>query len=282
MQQALVIDHVSKHFLRDLEATKEQTERAVERLRRLFRRQETETVTVVEDITLSVRRGEIFGILGENGSGKSTLIRMISTLLLPDEGSIRLFGHDVVAEPRSAQRMINRVSVEASFFKHLSALENLSYTARLYGLPVSEAERRIGRILAALRFDVARLNEPMEDFSRGMQQKVAIARALLTTPVMLLLDEPTTGLDPRSRRDVQSFIQEVRKEHDTTILLTTHDMQEAEALCDRLCIMQHGRILAQGTLSELKGRYTASGDGSLEEVFLSLTGSSLNGEDDVG
>ena len=166
-------------------------------------------------------------ILGQNGSGKSTLVRLLSTLLLPDGGSARIFGHDI-AETRAVRRLVNRVSVEASFFKKMSADENLAYAARFYGLTPRETRERIPEILDRVGFPAARRSHAMENLSRGTQQKVALARALLTSPVLLLLDEPTTGLDPRSKLEVQDFIREVRAIHDTTILLCTHDLAEAE------------------------------------------------------
>jgi ABC-2 type transport system ATP-binding protein len=248
--------------------------------RSLWRRGEQRPATVAVDrITLSVRRGEIFGLLGANGSGKSTLIRLISTLLIPDGGEIRVFGHDVTREERAVQRLINRVSVEASFFKKLSALENLMYAARLYDLPAAEARQRATTILRQLGLSEKRLHEPLEQMSRGMQQKVAIARGLLTAPVVLLLDEPTTGLDPRSKQDVQRFVLEMRERHDTTVFLTTHDMDEADRLCDRIAVIDDGRIVALDTPAGLK-RAIAEQTGrigvSMEDVFLALTGKSLD------
>jgi ABC-2 type transport system ATP-binding protein len=234
----------------------------------------------VDHISLEIRRGEIFGLLGANGSGKSTLIRLISTLLVPDAGSIRVFGLDVQQHQRAVQRMLNRVSVEASFFKKLSALENLQYAARLYDLPVGQARHDAVRILAGLGLSEKRLYEPLEHMSRGMQQKVAIARGLLTSPVLLLLDEPTTGLDPRSKQDVQRFVQQMRTQHDTTIFLTTHDMDEADRLCDRIAVIDSGRIVALDTPEELKrtvgARNGSNGAATMEEVFLALTGKSLD------
>ena len=203
------------------------------------------TVTIaVDHVTFEVKKGEIFGILGPNGGGKSTLIRLIATLLLPDGGQIRVFDHDVVEDPMAAQRMINRVSVEASFFKKLSPMENLLYGARLYGVKGSVIHEQVKSILRRLDIPEKNIGRPMEEMSRGMQQKVAIARALLSSPILLLLDEPTTGLDPRSKREVQSFIRELRDMHDTTILLTTHDMVEADTLCDRIAIMDSGKVVA--------------------------------------
>jgi ABC-2 type transport system ATP-binding protein len=212
-------------------------------------------------------------VLGQNGSGKSTLVRALSTLLLPDGGRARVFGHDVVREAAAVRSLVNRVSVEASFFKRMSAMENLAYAARFYGLTPAVTRARIPQILERVGFPRARASEPMEDLSRGMQQKVALARALLTAPVLLLLDEPTTGLDPRSKREVQAFIEQIRAEHDTTILLCTHDLAEAEALADRVGILHAGRLLALERPEELLERYEAD---TLEEAFFTATGSALD------
>jgi ABC-2 type transport system ATP-binding protein len=237
----------------------------------------------VDHLSFEVKQGEIFGVLGPNGGGKSTLIRLIATLLLPDEGSVTVFGHDVTEEPLVAQQLLNRVSVEASFFKKLSPMENLLYGARLYGVSGSEIRQQVDNILKRLNIPEKNVNRPMEEMSRGMQQKVAIARALLSTPRLLLLDEPTTGLDPRSKREVQTFVRELRELHNTTILLTTHDMVEAENLCDRIAIMDNGRIVALDTPANLKK--LAAGDSgrepTLEDVFLGLTGKQLIKETDA-
>jgi len=234
-------------------------------------------VRAVADVTLRVRRGEVFGILGPNGSGKSTLVRCISTLLVPDEGTILVFGHDVREEEMTVKRLINRVSVEASFFKKLTPMENLLYGARLYGVGGDDARKRAVEILTRLGLKKDVIYRPMEEMSRGMQQKVAAARAFLTQPILLLLDEPTTGLDPRSKREVQAFLRELRDAHDATILLTTHDMQEAEALCDRIAILDEGRIVALDTPVGLKARVERSNghEPTLEDVFMELTGKRL-------
>jgi ABC-2 type transport system ATP-binding protein len=238
------------------------------------------TVAAVDDVSFAVKRGEIYGVLGANGSGKSTLIRLIATLLLPDAGTITVFGHDVVKQEATVQRMLNRVSVEASLFKKLSAMENLIYAARLYSVPVKQAKKDVVQILEALGISATRVNQPVEKMSRGMQQKVAIARALLTSPVVLLLDEPTTGLDPRSKKDVQRFIRDLREQHDATILLTSHDMDEADALCDRLAILDGGRIVVEGTPQQLKDdyalRHELDSTPELEDVFMEFTGRSLD------
>jgi ABC-2 type transport system ATP-binding protein len=188
-----------------------------------------------------------------------------------------VFGHDVTREEGAVRRLVNRVSVEASFFKRMSARENLSYAARFYGMAPAETRERVPQILARVGFPLERDSAPMEDLSRGMQQKVALARALLTSPTLLLLDEPTTGLDPRSKREVQAFIREVRRTHDTTILLCTHDMAEAEALAERVGILDGGRLLALDTAEALRRRYDAP---TLEDAFLAATGHALEDEEE--
>jgi ABC-2 type transport system ATP-binding protein len=220
-----------------------------------------------------VKRGEIFGIVGPNGSGKSTLVRLISTLLLPDSGRIEVFGLDVVRDRLRVRRLINRVSVDAAFFKKLSCWENLSYAARLYGVPTKEAKSRALAILENFGFQQDRIDQPMETLSRGMQQMVAIARAYFTHPVLLLLDEPTTGLDPKSKRQVQEFVLQMRQSHDSTVLLTTHDMDEADRICDRVAIIDRGRFVALNTPEGLK-EMVAKDDrqATLEDVFMELTG----------
>jgi ABC-2 type transport system ATP-binding protein len=240
-------------------------------------------VTAVDDVSLEIRRGEIFGVLGPNGSGKSTLIRLIATLLVPDEGQIHVFGLDVTRDEMAVKRLINRVSVDAAFFKKLSSIENLMYAARLYGLSGKEARKQAFEILHRLGLKDKEILGPLEDMSRGMQQKVAIARAFLSQPTLLLLDEPTTGLDPRSKREVQAFVEELRDSHDATILLTTHDMHEAEALCDHIAILDDGRIVALDTPDGLK-RLVAGLNGhepTLEDVFMELTGKALIKEEDL-
>ena len=231
----------------------------------------------LDGITFSIERGETVAILGQNGSGKSTLVRLLSTLLLPDGGSAEILGHDVVAEHRAVRRVVNRVSVEASFFKKMSAAENLSYAARYYGMTAGQTREKIPAILERVGFPSDRRDEPMENLSRGMQQKVALARALLTSPVVLLLDEPTTGLDPRSKLEVQEFITDIRTTHDSTILLCTHDLAEAEVLADRIGILDRGRLLVLETADELKRRYEG---GTLEEAFFAATGRAFEAEVD--
>jgi ABC-2 type transport system ATP-binding protein len=254
---ALHIDHATKRFI-------------VGRKRK--------AVVAVDDVTMSIRRGEIYGILGANGSGKSTLIRLVSTLLTLDGGRVTVLGKDVERDEMAVKRLINRVSVDAAFFKKLSPFENLAYAARLYGMDAAPARRDAIRILGRLGIGEKRLGRPLEQMSRGMQQKVAIARALLTSPTVLLLDEPTTGLDPRSKIDVQEFIEEVRDTHDATIVLTTHDLAEAERLCDRIALIDDGRIVVEDTPAQLMAKVAREygKEASMESVFMTFTGKSLD------
>ena len=226
-------------------------------------------------VSFTMERGECVAILGQNGSGKSTLVRLLSTLLLPDGGEARVFGYDVFKEARTVRRLVNRVSVEASFFKKMSAAENLSYAARFYGMGPRETHHKIPRILERVGFPPSRRNESMENLSRGMQQKVALARALLTSPVLLLLDEPTTGLDPRSKQEVQTFIREIRERHDSTILLCTHDMKEAEELADRIGLLDRGELLFLEPVADVLERYDVE---TLEEAFFAATGRTFEDE----
>ena len=259
---ALSIDHLTKRF-------------------EVGGRRKRKSVVAVNDVSLRIERGEIYGLLGANGSGKSTFIRLVSTLLTVEEGAVEVFGHDIKRDEMGVKRLINRVSVDAAFFKKLSPNENLMYAARLYGVNPSVARREIVRIMARLGIAQSRLGRPLEQMSRGMQQKVAIARAFLTSPVLLLLDEPTTGLDPRSKLEVQSFIEEIRDQHDSTIVLTTHDLDEAERLCSRIGLLNDGRLVAEGTVAQLTNEWPSERGlpATLQEVFMAYTGRSL--DDDV-
>jgi ABC-2 type transport system ATP-binding protein len=256
---------------------------AVKDLRKEFFRNDGRTglrrrrkrVAALDGVSFEVGRGETVAILGQNGSGKSTLIRLLSTLLLDNGGSARIFGHDVATETRAVRRLINRVSVEASFFKKMSAVENLSYAARFYGMSPGSTRKQIPEILGRVGFPRDRIGEPLEDMSRGMQQKVALARALLTAPILLLLDEPTTGLDPRSKVEVQEFIRQIRAEHDATVLLCTHDLVEAEELAERVGILDRGRLIELAPAEELKRKYGAE---TLEEAFFAATGKAFEDE----
>jgi ABC-2 type transport system ATP-binding protein len=203
------------------------------------------------------------------------VIRILGTLLTPDAGRATVFGWDVVSEPLAVRRHVNRVSVEAAFFKELSPWENMLYAARLYGGGEAGTRQRVAGILDRLGLPHDTIDQPMKQLSRGQQQKVAIARSFLTAPSLLLMDEPTTGLDPRSKKEVQSLLQALRAEREVTVLLCTHDMDEAAALCDRVLMMDGGHVLADGSPEELIRLYGAGERATLEDAFMHLTGKSF-------
>jgi ABC-2 type transport system ATP-binding protein len=232
----------------------------------------------LDGVSFEVAQGETYGLLGPNGSGKSTLIRILSTLLIADGGEVRLLGHRLPEEHERVRRLIGRVSVDAAFYKKLSARENLLYTALLYGLKPSAAEKEAMEVLEQLGMEEKKFSVPLEEMSRGMQQKISIARALMLKPPLLLLDEPTTGLDPKSRRDVQTFLENLRRREGTTILLTTHDMAEAERLCARIGFLAGGRLVSEGTADALKCQ---AGAGNLDDAFIKLAGQELRDEEEV-
>ena len=258
----------------------------IQGVRKAFRRREREAgapwwrrgwkdKVALHELDLVVEQGGVTGILGPNGSGKSTLIRILGTLLTPDAGAARVFGWDVVTEALEVRRHVNRVSVEAAFFKELSPWENMVYAARLYGHV--GVRPRVVEILEGLGLPADVIDQPMKQLSRGQQQKVAIARSFLTAPSLLLMDEPTTGLDPRSKREVQAVLEKMRAGRELTVLLCTHDMDEAAALCDRVLMMDDGRVLADGSPDELCRRHDAA---TLEDVFMHLTGRALETEEE--
>lgn len=225
-----------------------------------------EITWAVEEISFTVDEGEIFGILGCNGSGKSTLIRIISTLLMPDAGELSVLGFSIRNKVAEIRRQINRVSVEASFLKRLSGMENLHLAARYYSLSPVEAGKASVEILERLGFPLDRLKDSVENLSRGMQQKLAITRGLISRPRLLLLDEPTTGLDPLSKQQVQKFLLELNENTGTTMIITTHDMEEASVMCSRVMIMKEGRSIRSGRPEDL----AESKDETLEQIFIRL------------
>jgi ABC-2 type transport system ATP-binding protein len=248
----------------------------VRNLRKSFRKRngfrKKSELWAIDDVSFSVAQGETYGLLGPNGSGKSSLIRVLSTLLIADSGYVEMLGFTLPEQADEVRRIIGRVSVDAAFYKKLSARENLLYTALLYGQNARQAERRVMEILEQLGMENAKFSTPLEEMSRGMQQKISIARALMINPPLLLLDEPTTGLDPKSRRDVQLFLEDLQRREGTTILLTTHDMAEAERLCARIGFLAHGKLVAEGTAAQLMQRaHTAT----LDDAFIKLTGEAI-------
>ena len=245
----------------------------VRSLRKSFRKRngfrKKSELWAIDDVSFSVGQGETYGLLGPNGSGKSSLIRVLSTLLIADSGYVQMLGLTLPEQQEEVRRIIGRVSVDAAFYKKLSARENLLYTALLYGQNARKAEQRAMDILERLGMENAKFSTPLEEMSRGMQQKISIARALMINPPLLLLDEPTTGLDPKSRRDVQSFLEDLQAREGTTILLTTHDMAEAERLCVRIGFLAHGKLVAEGTAAELMRR---AGAATLDDAETLLAG----------
>jgi len=254
----------------------------VRNLRKSFRKRngfrKKSELWAIDDVSFSVAPGETYGLLGPNGSGKSSLIRVLSTLLIADSGYVRMLDFTLPEQADDVRRIIGRVSVDAAFYKKLSARENLLYTALLYGQNAREAERRVMEILEQLGMENAKFSTPLEEMSRGMQQKISIARALMINPPLLLLDEPTTGLDPKSRRDVQSFLENLQRREGTTILLTTHDMAEAERLCARIGFLAHGKLVAEGTAAQLMQRAHAA---TLDDAFIKLTGEQIVEEEEL-
>ncbi|ALU11925.1 ABC transporter ATP-binding protein [Ignicoccus islandicus DSM 13165] len=208
-------------------------------------------IEALKGITFYVKEGEKFGFLGPNGAGKSTTIHILTTLLKPDEGEVKILGHKLPEEAKQVRKLIGVVFQDPALDNYLSAYENLYIHGRLYGLKGSELRERI--IESLKFFDLYEHKDRIVMFfSGGMRRRLEIARALMHKPKVLFLDEPTVGLDPQSRAKVWEYIERVNKEYGITIFLTTHYMDEADKLCDRIAIIDHGRIIAQGTPDELK------------------------------
>src|SRR5882762_7391098 len=210
----------------------------------------------VDGVDLVVEPGEIFGLLGPNGAGKTTTMKMLATLLLPTSGTIRVLGIDPLARPREVRaRLGAMLSGERSLYWKLTGRENLEYFAALYHVPPKDTKERIDRSLAAVKLS-DREDDYVERYSTGMRQRLALARALLPDPPLVILDEPTVGLDPQSSRDLRDRVRDLRAQG-RTILLTTHYMEEADQLCDRIAIIDHGQIVALDTPAALKRRIRA-------------------------
>ena len=215
-------------------------------------------LTAVDGLDLSVRRGEIFGLLGPNGAGKTTTVGMLTTRILPTSGSAEVNGVDVVAEPALAKHFIGVVHQLNTLDRSLTAWENLYFHGRYYGMGAKAARDAADELLERFRL-AHRARSEVRELSGGMARRLMVARAILHRPAVLFLDEPTASLDPQSRLALWAILNEIRNEGQT-ILLTTHYMEEAEEFCDRVAIMDHGRILALDTPAQLK-RSVASGDG---------------------
>lgn len=230
----------------------------------------------VDDISFEVNKGEIFGFLGPNGAGKSTTIRMLSTLLRPTSGQAIVGGFDVVKSPEKVRNQIGLVAEKIILYDHLTASENLRFFGKLNRMPDKLIKERSDKRLKSLHMENWR-NHLAGTFSTGMKQRVNIIRALLTEPKILFLDEPTLGLDPQTTRVIRDFFKEL-KEQGTTIILTTHDMIEAEALSDRVAIIDHGKIAASDTSENLKKHVKNVDNPSLEDAFLEITGKIIRDE----
>jgi ABC-2 type transport system ATP-binding protein len=224
-----------------------------------------ERFRAVDGIDLRVEPGEIFGLLGPNGAGKTTTMKMLATLLIPTSGTIRVLGIDPLSRPREVRAKLGAMlSGERSLYWKLTGRENLEYFAALYHVPPSETRARIGRVLDAVKL-TDRADDYVERYSTGMRQRLALARALLPDPPLVILDEPTVGLDPQASRDLRDRVREL-KAQGRTVLLTTHYMEEADQLCDRVAIIDHGRIVALDTPAALKRTIRAE-----EVVHLEMT-----------
>ena len=229
-------------------------------------------VVAVDHVSFEVQEAEILGILGASDSGKTTLIRLLATLLQPDEGELHIFGHDALRQPRQVQRLVNRVSVDASFFKKLSPLENLLYGARLYGFGGSEIRRQAEQLLDRLGVGQTEIYQPLETLGRAAQQKVTIANALLARPRLLLLDEPTRGLDRQTQSEVLQVLKDLREAHGTTILITAEDIAELDGLCDRIAVLESGKFADLDTPQGLKQQLLFQGLQSILQAVPEMIG----------
>ncbi|MBO4243079.1 MAG: ABC transporter ATP-binding protein [Clostridiales bacterium] len=230
---------------------------------------------VVDGLSLEIREGEIFGLLGPNGAGKSTTMNMICSLLKPTAGSIELFGHDIKTENRKVKPMIGYIPQDLAIYGNLKAWENVELFTSLYGIKGQKLKDEIDRSLEFVGLSDKR-DSFARTFSGGMKRRLNIACALGHRPKLLIFDEPTVGIDPQSRNFILEKIKEANKDG-TTVIYTSHYMEEVEAICTRVAIMDNGKVVAIGTTEELKNmvRKTPDEDVSLEEVFLTLTGKKL-------
>lgn len=221
----------------------------------------------VKNLDLQIPPGEIVGFLGPNGAGKTTTLKMLTGLLKPTAGTASIMGHDIQKEPIAAKAAFGYVPDTPNLYGKLNGWEFLRFMSRLYRVPKEQAERRAGELLKIFELSDA-ASDLVEGYSHGMQQKIALAGALIHDPKVLFLDEPTVGLDPRSARVIKNMLGQLR-DRGTAVLFSTHILEIAERMCDRVVIINHGEIIASGTLAELRAR---QGEGSLEDIFISLTG----------
>ena len=219
-------------------------------LRKTYRRADGSGIEAVKGVNLAIRRGEIFSLLGPNGAGKTTTISMISGLVAPTEGDAVIGGHSITKQPMAAKRLMGFVPQEIALYPDLSARQNLLFFGRMYGLGGKTLSRRVDELLSFMEL-YERRNDRVDTFSGGMKRRVNIAVGLLHKPQLIYMDEPTVGIDPQSRRRILDTVKQLRDEDGMTVLYTTHLMEEAQELSDRVGIMDHGEIIAMGTQSEL-------------------------------
>ena len=229
-------------------------------------------LVAVDHLDLTIAHGTVFGLLGSNGAGKSTTLKMLTTLLPPTSGTAQVAGFDVVRQPREVRRRIGYVPQIVSADSALTAYENLVLFAKLYGIPRAERKTRIAQALDFMELGAVG-GALVKTYSGGMIRRLEIAQAMLHRPAVLFLDEPTVGLDPVARRAVWGHLSELRSELGTSVLLTTHDMEEADTLCDQLAIMHGGKVVAAGTPTQLKA--PLGENATMDDVFIQHTGGTL-------
>jgi ABC-2 type transport system ATP-binding protein len=231
--------------------------------------------TAVDNVSFKVEAGEVFAFLGPNGAGKSTTIKMLTTLLRPTEGQIFLNGHNVTEDPAQTRRSLGIVFQDPSLDNELTAYENMQFHAILYGLPKKVYSQRIVDLLNLVEL-YDRKDSYVKNFSGGMKRRLEIARGLLHHPKVLFLDEPTIGLDPQTRNHIWTYIKELNKKENVTIFLTTHHMEEVERMASRLAIIDHGKVIASGSIEDIKKE---AGTTNLEDAFITLTGKQIRKEE---
>ena len=227
-------------------------------------------IRAVDGISFNVKRGEIFGLLGPNGAGKTTTIRMLSTLTRPTEGTATVGGYDIMKNDNEVRKLIGLVAEKIIMYDRLTAKENLWFFGKLYNIPKEVLNKRIDELLKLVQLGKWK-DSQVGTFSSGMRQRMNVIRALLNMPEVLLLDEPTLGLDPQSSVEVREFIKKINRENKTTIILTTHMMVEADMLCDRIAIIDHGKIAALDTSKNLKKVVSGADTTILELEIANLT-----------
>ncbi|MFW9994181.1 MAG: ABC transporter ATP-binding protein [Candidatus Odinarchaeota archaeon] len=229
-------------------------------------------ITALKNVTFNVTQGEVFGLLGKNGAGKTTLIRILCGLVRPTAGHATVFGYDIVKQSINIRKRIALLPQEASCYETLTARENILYYGGMHGVPDEELRKRTEDLIHVIGLE-ERADDVTKEFSGGMKRKVLVARALVTNPDLIFLDEPTTGIDILGARVIRNLIKNLSKDMKKTIVLTTHDLTEVNLLCDRVGIMNEGNLVAVGRSSELEHKFKTSG---LEDIFIGLTTGELD------